>query len=393
MLPNFQWRDVYLIMKNALAQLMAASLLLGCDGLADAHTRPPPLASFRGTLSLSEHSAAPEGDVLLAIMWEVGSDPDAGLAPDDPADPCALDESQRPPDPDSSTARGDINRVGYSHLPLGFAAQQVRLKSEFPVKFTLELTEPPPPEALAMSLMDFFEPKFMASGELVVYRDGNSNGKLDMSTFAHASPDQLLAVSALSAWTRGNADVFVEYIERPVVFDEQRARSTNLGGTPGADEAALQRYAHSYDYLEPGYNLTRLVTDGYMLSYERLPDDTEISLVLDEDLPVQQKLCQQICRKPDDAGCPSSPEDFPPMEAGAWISGDDETALSWYSGGAARAVDGGYFCSIDEFGNHTIEYYRSECQGCVCEVVQCLYRREELGPDVQLPCRSYQPHP
>jgi hypothetical protein len=387
MLPRFHCPSVCVCMKTATSQLMATVLLMACDGLADAHTSPPPLASFHGTLSLAEHTPAPEGDLRLAIMWQTRSEVDLS-SEEDPAFPCNVDESKLPLDPQSWTGRVDPGMAGYTHLSAGFAQQQVRLEGEFPAKFELDLTEPPPPEALAVALGDGFDPMWMAQGQLVVYRDGNSNGKLDESTFAKPSPDQLLGLGARTYYSGPEPRYIIQYIERRPVLDERRARWNISSVTGTVDETQLRWYAQQYDYLRAGYNLVQV--DEHWENYERLPNDTAVSLVIEANI-APLSLCQEVCQKPDDYECPANPSDLPAPEPSAWSDFDDGIDRSWYFEDAEVSVQLGTHCTLDENDRETYEYWRSECRGCVCPSIHCVYRREQLPAGVELPCQKFRP--
>jgi hypothetical protein len=373
--------------RYSLLPLMAAvtfgSALVACQDLADASTLAPPLAIIRGTLSLAEDVRAPEGDIRLAVLWrtEYGDPPSDELS--DPGHPCAVDPSKLPPDPGQWGGLTDPLTGGYSHFRTALAEQQVELKTEFPVQFSLDISAPPPREALDIPLAEYFEPRVMAEGQFVVYRDTNHNGALDPSSFSEPSPDEVLSVSGGPTPPAPVALYALQYVEREPVFDVAEARASLLGTVPGFDAAALERYGRQYDYLDAGYNLVR--PDPQALSPTRLAEDHKVELTLDVNASWQRVLCEESCQRPDDYECPANPADLPVRDARAKEAYRSASVSGWYYSDDSTALEGREECSVNDM-RQTYSYTRFACQGCVCRVIACTYHDDQLPPDAVLPC-------
>jgi hypothetical protein len=380
MLPNHPRPIVYECMNVAsihfrpkllAAVLVQCSLVVACQGLADAHTPPPPLASFRGTLSLASGMKAPQGNVKLAIRWDIENFPTSADT-QDPSNPCAVDPSKVSDLPAGFEGHQDPLDIGYFQTELAFAEQQLELESEFPLRFTLNLSEPPPLEVLHTPWSGF-KPSLYGSGQFVVYRDGNANGKLDASRFDKPSPDQLLAASAIGQYpAQRGATYTVEYVDRVPEFD----------GSAGGHSENL------YDYLEPGYNLVQ--TDPSWDKPKRLPERASIELVLNERPILEQWLCTQFCAKPADFDCPADPADLPAVDARAEYNFTSDSDRGWYYVAGSQTILGNTHCQEQfESGARYFEYNESTCEGCTCENRRCAYWADKLPTGAQLPCASY----
>jgi hypothetical protein len=163
--------------------LVGATLLGGCGKLADQHTSPPPLLTLHGTLT--ERPAALVGDAPLAvaILWGVkNSQSDYHLPPgllDGGAAACPL-----APRTVDETESGSV-----------FVTQSVAFQPEFPVAFQLPLTELPPSTA-QVDLTRIPGGSGVASvGQIIVYQDGNGNGRFDFPSPGTPSPDRIVAGS------------------------------------------------------------------------------------------------------------------------------------------------------------------------------------------------------
>jgi hypothetical protein len=359
--------------------LLANGVMLGaCQGLADEHTGAPPLASIQGTLSLAPSTQAPTGDVKLAIMWDLypGQGPSSDTR--DPSNPCAVDPSKLAKNPRNVGGYDFPGAVGYHQFQRAFAEQQISIETAFPVQFTLNITEPPSPEALHAPA-PYFKSSLFASGQFVVYRDGNSNGKLDASTFESPSPDELLSASAGGILPAPSVTHTLEYIDRKPVFDLQAAQRDGLGEAHIAGD-----YRHQFDDLQPGYNLIELDADGS--PPRRVADDTSIAL---NPTPFAQlQLCAESCQKPDDFVCPANPADLPTPENRAHYS-RSETGSSWYYFDEPRTHLSTANCIELSSGQRYFDYTSAVCESCVCETRECAYWSHKLPEGVSLPCSGY----
>jgi len=221
----------------------------------------------------------------------------------------------------------------------------------------------------------------------VVYRDGNSNGKLAASTFASPSPDELLSASAGGILPTPSVTYTIEYVDRQPVFDEQAARRDQLGlGSALASGDFGSFYRHQFDDLQPGYNVIEMDADGS--PPRRLPDDTSIALVLDPTPYAQLQLCAQSCQKPDDFVCPADPAEVPAPESRAHYSQSD-TGASWYYFDESRTHTSDVSCIELSSGERYFDYTSFVCEGCVCETHECAYWGDKLPEGLSLPCSAY----
>src|SRR5262249_23919984 len=117
---------------------------------------------------------APQGDLRLSILW-------------------TGNEASRDRDGGGACANGAA--MGYRAETKLFE-QRLDLTTDFPAAFSVELDEPPPEQALFTPWSgEGADPGTkQAGGELIVYRDGNHNGRLDRHDLDERSPDQVLGV-------------------------------------------------------------------------------------------------------------------------------------------------------------------------------------------------------
>jgi hypothetical protein len=140
-------------MKRSAPLLLVSLLSLHCGSAASDHYGHP-LATLRGTIT--SRSTPVDKPVGVALVWQY-HDGQRTLA----------------------------------------VAQEVTVTPEFPARFTLEVMTPPPKEAMTALLSKAGENTGVqfASGTVVVYSDGNGNGKLDLvSADWQASGDQILGL-------------------------------------------------------------------------------------------------------------------------------------------------------------------------------------------------------
>jgi hypothetical protein len=196
-----------------------------------------------------------------------------------------------------------------------------------------------------------------ALGELVVYRDVNQNGRLDPSTFEHASPDRLLADSAgIGPWA---PDVPLE----------------------------IEYFTGKYADFRAGYNL---VPAGGSVSGEHpLSIRTPIALTLQESPYLRSKLCTEYCQRPlANYVCPADPAELPEVTMRPNYVRDEADAYSdWHDD--AGTTTGTDRCYSRSSGHKFYEYTTFGFDDCVYEVIHCLYREDKLPEGVRLPCETY----
>jgi len=163
-------------MHNWIARFSIVLALGGCDRLADEQTEGAVLATLRGTISLGPDVELPAGNLQVSVLWH------------DPT----FKKDQAGSEQKESVACADGELTGWlSETPL--LEQPVRVDTNFPSGFTVQLTEPPP--AAAVYPYPNVSGVSVATGDLVVYDDRNGNGRLDPSTVDVMSPDLVLGSS------------------------------------------------------------------------------------------------------------------------------------------------------------------------------------------------------
>ncbi len=145
------------------AALAGAVLLGACGQGAMPEEYRPPVATIHGRLQITEAPADPE-EIRVAVVW-----------------------------------RADLGLQQVRHL----VAQDVAVTTSWPAEFTLDLVDPPPPEAIRPQVGG----ARMGGANIVAYRDGNHNGRLDFTPIDSDSfVDELIAT---------NSTVALIYSEQP----------------------------------------------------------------------------------------------------------------------------------------------------------------------------------
>jgi hypothetical protein len=214
-----------------ISRLYAVAILATACGDAAGPDYAPALAGLRGVITASDVPAPSE--VRVAFAW-------------------------RKRDPEGNILR---------------ASQDVAVRAEFPVRFSLAVTRLPPAESMNDGMSSTGVKIRYATGTVIVYEDRNRNERLDLvATDAIASPDRVLGAPA---------GMSVFYVEGPIAPPEG-----SLGPHPGFNlrrEATLTDPAPGADPCAP-VKTTR---------QEYLALDTEIPLVL----TAAPELSRQICER------------------------------------------------------------------------------------------------
>jgi hypothetical protein len=195
----------------------------------------------------------------------------------------------------------------------------------------LNIGDRAPEEALNPALISAGN---LALGHLVVYRDGNHDGKLELRSGTESSPDRVLGAS--SYW-------------RSSPFGPQSNTTSYEFFYADAPTAALAA----------GFTLLRIPVDanGQQSNSDdsAVPLDTQIEIVLDSRPVVATMNCGEICHQsPYTFPCPADPSDLPE--------------------GGDRSCNAG--------GDGAFVWRRLVCTGCVCEQQTCEYAPD---PDTELP--------
>lgn len=251
-------------MDNRLIRFVIVTVLAGCDELADKNTEAAVLTTLSGTISLAPDVEPPVGKLQVSVLWF-----DPALESDDTQSAC------------------DGKRTGWQ-IETHLLQQPVRVDTNFPSGFSVQLTEPPPAAAL------YPHPGLygvsVARGDLVVYDDRNGNGRLDPSTVDERSPDLVLGSGKGTApWGIG-----------------QRVHYSILYMTPDRPRARLEKIISPDDDRDlglgegngaPGFSLVITEPDGNggrTVEVQRL-GETEIDLILEPTHYVQQAACSVMC--------------------------------------------------------------------------------------------------
>lgn len=290
-------------MRNWMARCGLVIVLCGCDGLADQQTDGVALATLRGTLALGQNVKPPGANLQVSVLWHdpiYGSIHNGGISvrgDNELPMPGGCDEGQL---------------TGW-RLESPLLEQSVRVDTDFPSGFTVELTEPPPLAAL------FEYPDgsgvSTASGDLVVYEDRNGNGRLDPSTIDVMSPDLVYGSSrGATPWGIG-----------------QRYQYTIVYLTGDAENEGDGKAGYSLVTDEPG------ITYPYpkRIGAQRL-SEAMVDLTLDPTIYVQQMACSVMC-KLDANDTIASPKQFFESDLGMevdWGLGKGEWAWSRPDGDA-----------------------------------------------------------
>jgi hypothetical protein len=214
-------------------------------------------------------------------------------------------------------------------------------------RFTLEVTEPPPTEAMIppMNLVSFP----LATGQVVAYEDGNANGTLDFATPHRASADEIVGTSAPETnhvvLEYGFVSTSVEYLTEDL-YTQGVTMPMGFSKYVADNSSVFQ--------LSPSVGL---VTAPITIALRRTPT-------------VRAEICTDLCR--DDSleggrapasGCPATPLGLPKIGSTLCLqtrSDQPPTSFVW---------------------RHVI------CTDCECRLEQCDYRPHENGvPTPDWPC-------
>jgi hypothetical protein len=281
-------------MHNWIARFLIVIALGGCDELADSHTEGATLATLHGTISLGPDVEPPIGTLRVSVLWH-----DA-----------RFEEGRRERDA-NALACEDGELTGW-RLETSLLEQPVRVDTKFPSGFTVQLTQPPPADAL-YGYPDV-RGVFVARGDLIVYDDRNDNGRLDPSTVEAMSSDLVYGSGKGSLpWGVGPRTHYsILYLTRDLA--------------PGQGDG------------EAGFSIVTTEPDGLggsgrTVEVGRL-SDAKLELVLDPTHYVQQMACSVMC-----SGSPKlqppidieSPEAFFARPAGELVPTDLGVGTSVWS--------------------------------------------------------------
>jgi hypothetical protein len=233
---------------NTLMSLVFATLVCGC-GYVDTHDKHgPPLFTIFGKVFEGNSEISIENP-RVAFIW------------------------------DKPSSESDLAHPGAVRV-----AQDVPITPNFPSKFTIDIFEPPPIEAMepGEDLDEELAGLTLARGKLVVYDDRNQNGKLDLLP--------------------KDAEEWVDYILGPeeeylVWYVEGLTSDSIIYDPPLAPECLLI----------PGYNLFEHIGAGcssIMMMYGRYeqhnPED-ELPVTLVDNFEMQKLMCRDVIRFDPDA--------------------------------------------------------------------------------------------
>jgi hypothetical protein len=316
----------------------------GCGDLANQDTEAPALATPSGSVNVASSATVPEGELRLALIWHVPQS-------EDPSTDCF--EAER--------GRGFPAALMEGRFFLGKVQQSVELTPGFPSAFKLELSAPPPPEAI----YEEEDGLHRAEGTLVVYRDGNDNGKLDPRTDAGPSPDQVLS-----------NDLQHQY----GLSSEDRNLSMRTWGYAVVYLDQPRKYSDMLD-LQSGFNVLEYQNYGARVA-------TEISLELLPTAELQTQLCTNTCLSVTSVECPTNPADLPAAPVGA-VAGFAQSGKAW----VWENGDGGFgfqaqYC-IRTAEGYLYTYDRTVASDCSeRETTLCSYGPEPQ-PSPDWPCSVY----
>jgi len=321
---------------------MTLLLAGGCGELANQDAEAPALATPSGSVNIASNTTEPDGKLRLALMWHI---------------------------PESEDQSGECSELGRS-LParvvekrffLGTVEQAIDLPPGFPSAFKLELTMLPPPEAI----WEDEDGVHRAGGTLVVYRDGNDNGRLDPMTDTGPSPDQVLSNDLEHQYGLSSED-------------------RNLSMRPWGYEVWYldqpRKYSDRVD-LHSGYNVLEFQNDGSRVA-------TEIALELLPTAELQSQLCTNTCVSETPVECPTNPADLPAPPVGA-VSGFAQSGKAWvWENGADGFGYQAQFCIRGPDG-YSYSYDRTVANGCSeRQTTRCSYG-PALEPSPDWPCSAY----
>jgi hypothetical protein len=212
-----------------------------------------------------------------------------------------------------------------------------------------------------------------AVGELVVYRDVNENGRLDMHGFDETSVDEVVGSS--KGTTPLAEDQGWRYHIVYLTKDDTSIGETSMTGDTKA-----------------GYSLVTQGAGGRLFFHaERLDERAEIELILNATPYVQHWTCAETCDVQDERECPEDPGALLLGELGepqphgvGWsrweLADGDRVAISTASCSHDLGHDSRY---VFQFGRDTYD-------GCVSTSWYCGYEQSELPDGIELPCTEYQ---
>ncbi|HEX7481009.1 MAG TPA: hypothetical protein VF331_24615 [Polyangiales bacterium] len=329
--------------------LVALACVLALARCADGRSPARPLASMKGTLRLANGVQAPQGDMRLSIVWHGAP----GEVATDAAASCNSASLV--------TLRGETALLSW---PLSS-------KVSFPEKFSAELTEPPPAQALRPH-----GDARSSVGTLVVYRDVNTNGRLDFGDVGVASPDEILG--------SGDGDL-------PTLSTNDAHSVEYLTKVAGIQPLGFQ--------LSAGYNLRIAhddpVTRTTVESARPLDDSVEVQLTVGPNHYLQRFACADLCRVRDQTLCPADPAQLPDLQAlgeavpgtrARWVYTKEAVGHSvFYDGQCGRDATAAPGGTVREQYELSIDDIRS----CETTYANCVYERGKLPAGVDIPCTQF----
>ncbi len=337
--------------------IMSCTLALAaCEKLADEESSGAAVATMRGTLNLAEGMDPPKGDLHLSILWRTGGRGDLETVSD-----CG---------PDELTSYRDQTQL---------LEQRLELDTDFPAAFSVELSEPPPESALFPVLPgEGGTPGVKrAEGELIVYRDGNHNGRLDLHGFDESSPDQVLGAGEGTAPGEPRPYTYrIQYLTDDLAVVNQ---------TFPASKAGYWLLREGRDKKTHEWTADVLALDG----------KAKIELILDATKYVQRWACSEVCDVRDPDACPEDPADLPPVqdigepqegETASWFwSGEKGDRTEMILAECVRGAAADSPTSIHE----VYEVSLTTQEGCTTTRTTCFYVRGRLPAGVDIPCTEF----
>ncbi len=247
-------------------------------------------------------------------------------------------------------------------------AQDIGVTTQFPVHFTLNVTQLPPEDAMnplfdespseptpgAMSVcISGCTPQLppppkglkMAYGTIIVYEDTNGNGRLDLITEPNSnSPDRVLGIPR---------DIIIQYLEGGML----PAPYNGLGIQPGYN------LIQGGDFGVPPDLMNRLSAGQHLgcfaleSPYRRIDVSTEIEIELTQDPTLNRYLCAEpsgdtpssIAGSGCIGGLGSCPLSLPPASVAVTCSADNrafETKTCTQTGGVCGSTACIYTCGV-----------------------------------------------
>jgi hypothetical protein len=323
--------------QRRITSILACSLALGCSNLADENTSPPPLAQMVGTLTLADGATVPEEQLLMTLLWETEVSANLG-------------NQAIPP-----------GQCYASSQFLELEPQAIELDGTFPNAFTLDIVEPPPPDAL-LPVEGEGTPKISAYGTLVIYADGDGDGMLDGRSEGEPSPDRVLATTNFERWDS---------------YDEDEPTLQKIGYLSEPHSFPPGPFQTEGFNLPAGFTISRHNTIAR--TSEVVPIDTPLQLNLSGAAHLQDMLCDRLCGATVDIECPASPRELPaPPSDAVEFSGAYGQGFGWPEPGDGRHV------TVDEVCEPGGRYMwrRVTCEGCTCGTELCSYEQADVAaPD------------